>query len=632
MIADLRYLLSTFTARERRLLGVYAVAQFVVATLDLVSIAAILPLMQIVTGSSLDHGTLGYIHRMLGSQPRDPFVLSLAGLMILAFILKALLASVLMWWSSGFIARLQTRTSRRLLAVYMSEDYLQHRRRNTAELMRTIGSAVQAAHVSVLGGLLTAFSSALSMVLIAVLLLIVAPIPTIVAAAYFGIIVFAIQRLLAGANHRAGEEAQHASWLSSHALIDAMQGYREAVLHDAQDFFVDRFDTGNQLAAQSARRANYFAGLPKYLLELVTMIGLVVLIVAEVLSGDAQSAMPTLSLFVASTVKILPLMVGLTATIGMIRVGRDGLKHTVVALRDTAQARDDAAARTNNAPLAQDAPIQLKDICFRYPDGTRDIVRGVNLTVPPGSSLAVCGPTGSGKTTLIDIILGLIPPTSGTVSYDNVPTNTAGNAWHDIVAYVPQDVYIMDDTLAGNVAFGLPVEDRDQQLILQCLADAQLSDLLSELPDGVETLVGERGSRLSGGQRQRLGIARALYRRPKVLVLDEATSALDNETEYKITQTMRALRGRITTILVAHRLSSVRHVDTLAFLEHGDLQGVGTFDEVVAASPTFARLVELGRLDGPTEHGADRNEAGTHDDVGPEARDDGSDMSTRRLR
>lgn len=597
MKSDLRFLISTFEPRERRLLVYYALAQFVVATLDLLGVAAIYPLMQIVLGASLDEGLLGTLHDLLGSQSRNAFVVTLAAFMIVAFILKAACAAWLTWWSAGFIANLQIRTSRRLLTVYMSEDYLTHRTRNTAEIMRVIGSSVSAAHYAVLGGVLTLLSSGMSMVLIAALLLLVAPVPAVVAAVYFAVVVYVIQRRLAPANRRAGVDAQHASWLSSHALVDSMQGYREAVLHDAQDFFIDRFDTGNKLAAASARKATFLSALPKYLLELVTLIGLVLLIVVELLAGNASSAMPTLSLFVASTIKILPLMVGLTTTFGIIRGGREGLRLTAEALRGTPEVMT-PAREPARAPMARDAAIELKDVTFRYPGGSRDIVQDIDLTVPAGTSLAICGPSGAGKTTLVDIILGLIPPTSGTVSYDGIPTHRAGAHWHDVVAYVPQDVYLMDASLAANVAFGVPDDERDDTFVLECMRQAQLDSLLAELPDGLSTLVGERGNRLSGGQRQRIGIARALYRRPQVLVLDEATSALDNETEHQITETMRSLRGSITTILVAHRLSSVRHVDNLAFLQHGRIEAVGSFEEVTRQSPSFARLVALGRLEG----------------------------------
>ena len=608
MLTDLRYLVGTFPRRDRIFLGLNAVVQFVLALMDLIGIAAILPLVQVVMGAPLDEGTLGAVHRFLGAPGERDFVLLLSGVMVAAFVFKALLGMALMWWSASNIIRMQTRTARNLLDSFMAESYLRHRQRNTGELMRAVGSAVTDAHTKVLGGFVNLFSSVMSILLIIALLCAVAPIQTLVAVCYFGFVVFVIQRSLGPANRRAGEEAQHTSWVSSHALVDAMQGFREAVLHNAQDYFVNRFDDANKRTARASMRANFYAGMPKYLLEVVTMVGLTVFISLTILTGSAQSTMPTLSVFVAGAVKILPLMVAVTTTIGLIRVGREGLRITVETLRETEITRSNTAGQTNTPDsnvYSTSAAIEISDVSFRYPDSGSNVLTDINLSIPPGSSLALCGLSGSGKTTLVDIILGLLPPSIGSVTYADIPTTRAGNGWYDVVAYVPQDVYISDGTLAENVAFGVAPEEHDRARIHSCLSRAALEDVVSTLPEGIDTLVGERGNRLSGGQRQRLGIARALYRQPQVLVLDEATSALDNDTEARITQALTRIHGEITTIIVAHRLSTVRHVDALAFLKDGRVQCVGEFDDVRRRSPDFAHLVELGRLD-PTDEGDPR--------------------------
>ena len=608
MLTDLRYLVGTFPRRDRVFLGLNAVVQFVLALMDLIGIAAILPLVQVVMGAPLDEGTLGVVHRFLGAPGERDFVLLLSGIMVAAFVFKALLGMVLMWWSASNILRMQTRTARDLLDSFMAESYLRHRQRNTGELMRAVGSAVTDAHTKVLGGFVNLFSSVMSILLIIALLCAVAPIQTLIAVCYFGFVVFVIQRSLGPANRRAGEEAQHTSWVSSHALVDAMQGFREAVLHNAQDYFVNRFDDANKRTARASMRANFYAGMPKYLLEVVTMVGLTVFISLTILTGSAQSTMPTLSVFVAGAVKILPLMVAVTTTIGLIRVGREGLRITVETLRETEITRSVTVGQANTPDgnvYGTSAAIEISDVSFRYPDSGSNVLTDINLSIPPGSSLALCGLSGSGKTTLVDIILGLLPPSIGSVTYADIPTTRAGNDWYDVVAYVPQDVYISDGTLAENVAFGVAPEEHDRARIHSCLSRAALEDVVSALPEGIDTLVGERGNRLSGGQRQRLGIARALYRQPQVLVLDEATSALDNDTEARITQALTRIHGEITTIIVAHRLSTVRHVDALAFLKDGRVQCVGEFDDVRRRSPDFAHLVELGRLD-PTDEGDPR--------------------------
>ncbi len=598
MIAELRYLLATFSGRDRRLLGVLVVAQFVLATTDLVGVAAVLPLMQVLTGTSIHHGVLGGLQSILGGDTAPQFAVRLAALMAVAFILKAALGVAIQWWSTGFIARLQADTSRRLLTTYMGESYLDHRRRGTGEVIRTVGRSVQAAHTNVLGGMLNMASSILSVGLIGVFLVVVTPIPALLAVAYFSIVIFVLQRILAPANLRAGKLAQDSSWVSTHALLDAMQGFREAIMHDAQPYLVDRYDDANRQTVDAARRANFLSQLPKQVLELVTMLGISLLVVFAIVTGNVSSAIPTLGLFAAATVKILPQMVAMTATLGIIRVGREGLSITVHALRQAAAPISEHRTTAVSRQVPDDAPIHISDVSFRYPDGAHDVVHGVNAVIPPGTSMAICGASGSGKTTLIDIILGLIPPTSGTVSYGAAATTEAGSEWHDTVAYVPQDVYITDDTLAGNVAFGLDPRERDDDRVIEALRRAELADLLTELPDGVATRVGERGTRLSGGQRQRVGIARALYRSPRVIILDEATSALDNETEHKITRTLRSLQGDITTVVVAHRLSTVKHVDQLLFLNGGRVEALGSFEEVRRSSPDFARLVKLGDLSG----------------------------------
>lgn len=606
MWADLKYLIGTFDRRSRWLLVVNVFVQFLVALMDLLGLAAIYPLMQVALGSSIDSGTVGDIHRLFGNQPRNDFAITLAALMGLSFLAKAALASFLVWWSLGLVTKLQTRTSRRLLERYMSETYLEHRKRNVGEVMRAVGSATAAAHSNVLGGLLALTSAMLSVVFIAGLLLVVTPVAAICAAVYFAVAVFLIQRLLAPANRRAGEVAQFTSWVMSKSLMEAMQGFREAHLHGATGYFVRRYDEANIDNAQASRKANFLAQLPKNLLEFVTMIGLTVLIVVSVVSGNAQSTMPALSLFVGATVKILPLMISITATFGMIRYGRDGLKITVQALKEmqgdrrlrSSRSERDEEQPSVGAPLPDDASLDARGVSFRYDAESPNVLEDIDLHIPAGSSLALCGPSGSGKTTLVDILLGLIEPTQGRVTYGGLRTADHDPRWLDAVAYVPQDVYLMDDTLANNVAFGIPPEQQDGDKIRRCLERAEMGDVLASLPEGIDTPLGERGTRLSGGQRQRIGIARALYRDPKVIVLDEATSALDNATEHKITKTVNSLRGDITTVIVAHRLSTVRNVDALAFLQNGHIEALGTFAQVEAQSPTFARLVQLGRLDG----------------------------------
>ncbi|MBN9157269.1 ABC transporter ATP-binding protein [Microbacterium sp.] len=596
MRSDLWYLIQSFPARDRLLLGLYVVLQFFVSLMDLVGLAAVLPLMNVLLGADMSTGYLGVISGLLGHPGRTQFVIILAAFMVLAFALKAVLSLAIQWWSLGLVLRLQVRTSSRMLGAFLNEDYLTHRQRDVAELSRTVDAAATDAHNKVLGGVLSLIASGLSIVMALALVIAVMPLPALAAIAYFGIAVFVMQQVLSHRNQRAGHDALVSARLKSLALIDAMHGFREVRTHGAVAHFVEAFDEANRAQGLASRRANFYSQMPRYLLEAVGMGGIALLIALVTLSGQSTEAVATLSLFIAATLKMLPLMSSLTATFGFIRNGTPGLAITVETLRRLPAAHESVTA-AKRAPLARAETITVDRMSFRYPDGRSDVLSDIDFSIPPGSSLALCGQSGSGKTTLVDIILGLITTDRGVVSYGSTPVSEMGDSWTDIVAYVPQDVFLLHDTLAANVAFGQDPADRDVARIHDALARAQLTELVAALPYGIDSELGDRGSKISGGQRQRVGIARALYRSPQVIVFDEATSALDNETEDRIAATIRGLSGEITTILVAHRLSSVRDVDQLLFLEHGRVAGRGTFTEVQSTTPGFARLVELGRLD-----------------------------------
>lgn len=606
--ANLKTLFSTFPRGIKLRLVLYVVYQVAISLMGIVGISIVLPIMQVMMGSDMNSGYLGFTSRLLGHPSRGRFVVITSIIMVIAFLAKSLATVALTWWSLGFVNRLQVRTSTRLLRHYLDESYLDHRRRDLGDMMRRIDGAVFDAHQKVLGSILALVSSIMSVVLLLVMLLVVMPGPTIAATIYFTLVVLVVQKILAKISRDVGKTNQRTGWLKTRTLMEALQGFREIVMHDAQDEFVSRYRRHSDANIESGRRENTLSSLPNQIFQTMTILGVALLLCWVVWNGSAQSAIPTLTLFMAVIIQMLPTMSALSAQIGAIRVGQAGLALTAETLRsetiEGTVADPDGSGAGGTLPIPAQATfgsIDIKDLRFRYPDGTHDVLSDIDIVVAPGSSLALCGLSGSGKTTLVDIILGLMPPTSGHVRVGDLDTAKAGPVWRRQVAYVPQDVYIVDDTIAANIAFGLPESSWDMDRIRRCVRRAQLEDVVNDAPKGLDTRLGDRGSLVSGGQRQRIGIARALYRNPAVLVLDEATSALDNETERRITRTIESLSGDITTILVAHRLSSVRNVDSLVFLEDGRITGRGTFDEVRDSCPGFARLVQLGRLDDPME-------------------------------
>lgn len=306
--------------------------------------------------------------------------------------------------------------------------------------------------------------------------------------------------------------------------------------------------------------------------------------------------MGLLALFVAAGFRILPSVTALLGGISQIRVGTASLTVVRAEVRAEQTTQTRLANSTNEAPLSLTSELRLDGVSFRYPDTHQDVLSEISLVVPVGSTLAIVGASGAGKTTLADVILGLHAPSQGRVLADGVDIAAAPRQWRSHLGYVPQDVFLLDTSLAENVAFDLDRAQIDASRLEAALNQAQLQDVVAALPAGVDTRVGERGVLLSGGQRQRIGIARALYRSPRLLVLDEATSALDSHTESQITHALGQLRGRMTIIVVAHRLSTVRSADQVAFMKGGRINAVGTFDELRRTHPDFARLVALGNL------------------------------------
>jgi len=309
---------------------------------------------------------------------------------------------------------------------------------------------------------------------------------------------------------------------------------------------------------------------------------------------DARAQLGEGPLWDARTHELLwvDILARLVATTGTIRAGQKGLSILSDEVRELEQQGEHSAMPPSHAYAGD---IVLDGVTYRFPDADVPVLSGVSTVIREGSTTAFVGESGAGKSTLLDVVLGLLEPVAGTVTCGGQDTRDDLNGWYAGIGVVPQEVFLLDDTLEANITLG---EDgaADPERLGEAIRLAQLDSVLDDLPLGLRTRLGERGVRLSGGQRQRVGIARALYRRPRILVLDEATSALDNATEHRITETIERLSGRMTVLVVAHRLSTVRKADKVVFLSEGSVVAEGTFDEVEARSPQFSKLVSLGRV------------------------------------
>ncbi|RLV47629.1 ABC transporter ATP-binding protein [Nocardioides mangrovicus] len=578
----------------RKRLALSIAGSVLLSVLDTLGVLAMLPMMQLVTRTNPYAGSLGFVNRLLGFPSSRVLLITLAGVVVTAFALKGLVTVLVRTWQLRFMATQEAATSTRLLEGYLRGPYAWHLTRNTSDLIWTVESAVQITFANGITSWLAMLSELFTIVLVFGSLLVVAPLPTLLALIYFGAAGSVMLRFVRRRSALASDRMVASSKITARTSLQAMGAVKEVKLRHAEALFVERYNDARRDSARARAMSMLLSEVPKYLFEVIFVLGIALMAFVATSTGGTAHGLSVLGLFVAAGSRILPSTVRLISSVGGVRYAREPMMHLIAEWQEQEAARQlaEQQVRTRDVPRGD---IDVEGLTFAYADSPDDLVlRGVDAHIAQGSSVALVGSSGAGKSTLVDVLLGLHRPAGGQVRaggvdvFDNLPQ------WQARLAVVPQDVYLLDDSLRQNICFD---EEEDLDRLERVLARAQLTDLIASLPEGLDTTVGERGVRLSGGQRQRIGIARALYRDPEVLVLDEATSALDNETERRLTETIESLRGTMTMVIVAHRLSTVRHCDALLFMNAGRVVSRGSFEEVAAQNAEFAHLVELGSLD-----------------------------------
>jgi ABC-type multidrug transport system fused ATPase/permease subunit len=550
------------------------------------------PLMQLVTGSTTGPG-IGVLSDWLGTSDVQVLLPVVAAIVGGAFIVKSLGALGFRWWLLGRTTRVSAESSAELMRRYVLAPYRAHRARRLSELYRNINDATNQAS-SVLLAIVSLFSDVLVLIAITLVLAVTSPWVTLFTVALFGFLVFGVQRALRRRQLRIGEEAAEASLTAWQFLMPGLEGFREARLTSSARVFIEGFRQARLRGAQLSRQRGILGDMPRYLLEVAFVVAILGIALILFATGTPAQAITVLGVFAAASVRALPTLTRVNANMTTVRTGQAGLRIIAAAVDQL-----DAEGTHEEEPRRDTeyrGDITLREVAFSYPDGDHPVLDEISLHIAENQTTAFVGASGAGKSTLLDLVLGLLEPTAGAIECGGTSIFDDRASWYSGLGVVPQDVFLLHDTMRANIAFGVTPERVDAARVGEVLRLAQLEEFAADLPDGLDTVVGERGVRLSGGQRQRLGLARALYRRPRVLVLDEATSALDNVTEHEIASTLAGLQGSLTVLIVAHRLSTVRHADTLVFLKDGKVDARGSFDEVRQQSQDFAKLVALGEL------------------------------------
>jgi len=576
----------------RWIAGVLA-ASLVLAALDTIGVAAMIPLTQLISGTADDSALIGAVAGIVGTNDPSALIPVVAAGIAVLFIVKSIAAIVFRWWLLGRTSRVTALVSTEMMRRYLLAPYAAHRTRRMSEVYRNIND-ITAQSSSVLLATVGVITDGMMLAAIVVVLYVTAPMVTLLTVTLFGTLVFGLQFGLRRLQSRIGEEIAEASLQAWGFLMPGLDGFREARLTSSARAFVNGFRTAKLRGAHASRQLAIVSELPRYTLEIAFVIAIAGISLLLFTSGTPGQALTVLGVFAAASLRGLPTLNRVAGSLATIRTGRVGLRILGRAVDDLGTDREHEETPRRGIPYEGD--ISVRGLTFRYPDSSQPVLEHLSLEIPQNRTTAFVGSSGAGKSTLLDLILGLLEPTEGVIECGGRSVFDDRASWYSGLGVVPQDVFLINDTLAANIAFGVAAQDIDRSRVDEVLALAQLTELVRSLPEGLDTVVGERGVRLSGGQRQRMGLARALYRRPTVMVLDEATSALDNVTEHEITETLGRLKGSLTILIVAHRLSTVKDADNLVFLKDGHLEAQGTFAWLRDHNRDFARLVELGEL------------------------------------
>lgn len=594
MISDLRIIRGLIRGPVRAWVAGAILGSCVIAGLDMLGVAAMLPLMQLLTGANPSQGALGVISSIAGITDPQTLIIAVAVAVGLAFVLKSVVTIWFRWWLLGHTTRLEAEAATDLMRRYVLAPFWAHRQREISVIHRNIASSVSQTFGQVVLGLIGMLADVLTLAAISVVLLFVSPLTTVYTVAFFSLVSWLVHRTLRSRHTRIGQAISQADLDAWTALMPGVNGFRESRLFSSAEFFVRRFRKAKDNRAHASRLISLVSEVPKYILEISFVVGIAGMALLLFTTEAPEAALSILGVFAAAATRMLPTMNRVLATMGSIRVGRIALDILAREIENL----DSAGYHSEDPESTQSfsGDIVMDGVNFNFHDSESKVLHGVSTTITQGRTTAFVGSSGAGKSTLLDILLGLLVPTSGSVQcggrniFDDLPS------WYQGIGVVPQDVYLTDDSVQNNIAFGQDADQIDTERLSEAIVLADLKSLIEELPEGLNTRLGERGIRLSGGQRQRIGIARALYRRPAILILDEATSALDNATERRISDTIESLSGSMTIVLVAHRLSTVKNADKVVFMSQGRIEAEGTFDEVQQQSFEFADLVALGKL------------------------------------
>ena len=557
----------------------------IVSLIELVGLGLIAPYMLlIISPKSLDQSLFGQlITEVFSSISVDKVVVVMSLMLVGIFTLKTLFAIAINQLIIRFSLKILAKLRSQLMASYQGLDYAEYLKRNSSEYITAVQSYTAQFINGTLINLLRMVSEGIAMVAILILLAYQNGAALLLLVFMLGVLGFVYDRIYRSKVRFYGQESNVNIVLMTKGIQEGITGFKEIRILEKEYYF-------HQIVHDNAERFSYFSSktqlirlMPRYLLELILVLFIVFLVIFTLWSeATLQSLIPTLSLFGFAAIRLIPSTNILINGLTQMRLSRDATTRLYQDLHKQSSSSQAIKKEVKTDLAAENfEALKFNQLCFHYPDASQNALNKVSFSISKGESIGLIGTSGSGKTTLLDIMLGLLEPQKGDIEFNGKPLQQNKDIWRKCVAYLPQEVFLIDNTLRCNVALGVSEDDIDDEQLNKALKQARLTDLVNQLSDGVETILGERGILLSGGQRQRIALARAFYHDRTVLVLDESTSALDHKTEQEIVEEIRQLKGKKTMIVIAHRLTTLRHCDRIYRLESGEIVARGSYESVV---------------------------------------------------
>ena len=597
MLKVIKQLFVLLTDKQLKQFYLLQVLVVIMAFTELLGIASIAPFMALVGDISIleTNGIFAQLYKMSGlNNPMD--FLFYSGVIVLVMLAFSTVISMFTTWRlSIFGARIGTEIADRLYSYYMQQSWQFHASGSSAQLTKQVSTEAARISNDIIQPLMQMNSKLVLALFISISIVIYDPVIAILGLFIFSLAYFVLYRLVRQKLESNGQQLSEVSTRRFRLMNEGFGGIKDVLLLNRSHDFITRFHDSGKVFARAQGTNIAISQVPRYFIELIAfgaMISLV-LVLIKVHSGNLGEVLPILAVYALAAFKLLPALQQIYSSLSQIKGNTAAFEAVKDDLQRSFENQKAITKASMPTAISLNKSIALNDIEFSYPNKDRAAVDGVSMSIPVNSVIGLVGSSGSGKSTLIDLLLGLLTPQQGNIYVDDIRI-TADNkrAWQDLLGFVPQSIFLSEGSIAENIAFGIPAKDISLKQVNKALKLANLTELVEQLPDGVNTRVGERGVQLSGGQRQRIGIARALYHEAEVLVFDEATSALDGITEKIVMDAIHEFSGQKTIIMIAHRLKTVEKCDLIYFMEHGKIIDYGTYQELVVRNVKFKEMAK----------------------------------------